>query len=165
MLLHTTQLFFIFQILTSLCRSRNPMFLEPKRTLTCSHELSNFSQIYSDHTPHYFKVIIAYFYFKNIKGGPWGDLPICVSPPTSESRITGLWITPLARQRLGKHVSVAVNTYQSINLLLNYIIRLCPLNPKFYGAQTNTSPLKTTDYSYLHTTKISLNSTSIIIII
>jgi hypothetical protein len=51
---------------------------------------------------------------------------------------------------------------QSINLLLNYIIRLCPLNPRFYGAQTNISPLKTTAYSYLHTTNISLNSTSII---
>jgi hypothetical protein len=54
---------------------------------------------------------------------------------------------------------------QSINLLLNYIIRLCPLNPRFYGAQTNTSPLKTTAYSCLHTTKISINSTSIINII
>jgi hypothetical protein len=46
---------------------------------------------------------------------------------------------------------------QSINLLLNCIIRLCPLNPRFYGAQTNTSPLKTTAYGYLDTTKISLN--------
>jgi hypothetical protein len=54
---------------------------------------------------------------------------------------------------------------QSISLLLNYIIRLFPLNPRFYGAQTNTSPLKTTAYSYLHTTKISPNSTSIINII
>jgi hypothetical protein len=44
--------------------------------------------------------------------------------------------------------------FQSINLLLNYIIRLCPLNPRFYGAQTNTSQLKTTAYSCLHTTKI-----------
>jgi hypothetical protein len=54
---------------------------------------------------------------------------------------------------------------QSINLLLNYLVRLCPLNPRLYGAQTNTSPLKTTAYGYLHTTKISLNSTSIINII
>jgi hypothetical protein len=39
--------------------------------------------------------------------------------------------------------------WNSINqyiLLLNYIIRLCPINPWFYGAQTNTSPLKTTAY-------------------
>jgi hypothetical protein len=53
----------------------------------------------------------------------------------------------------------------NFNLLLNYLIRLCPLNPRFYGAETNTSPLKTAAYSYLRTTKISLNSTSVINII
>jgi hypothetical protein len=54
---------------------------------------------------------------------------------------------------------------QSINLLLDYIIRLCPLDPRFYGAQTNTCPLKTTAYSCLHTTNISFSSTSIINVI
>jgi antitoxin component of RelBE/YafQ-DinJ toxin-antitoxin module len=58
-----------------------------------------------------------------------------------------------------------VEVSQSINLLLNYIIRQCPLNPRVYGAQTNSSSLKTTAYGYLHTTKISLNSTSVINII
>jgi hypothetical protein len=54
---------------------------------------------------------------------------------------------------------------QSINLSLDYLIRLCPLNPRFYGAQTNTYLHKTTVYSCLHTTKISISSTSIINII
>jgi hypothetical protein len=50
-------------------------------------------------------------------------------------------------------------------LYLYYVTRLCPLNPTFYGAQTNTCPLKTTAYGYLHNTKIFLNSTFIINII
>jgi hypothetical protein len=54
-----------------------------------------------------------------------------------------------------KHIKTyLLNTCnQSIYLLLNYVIRLCPLNPSFYEAQANTCPLKTTAYSYLHTTR------------
>jgi hypothetical protein len=55
------------------------------------------------------------------------------------------------------HVSQSINQF-----ILNFLIRLCPFNTRFYRAQTNTNPLKATAYGYLHTTKTPLNSTSII---
>jgi hypothetical protein len=47
----------------------------------------------------------------------------------------------VAREKPKKIVQISIFCHD-VHLLLNYIIRLCPLNPMFHEAQTNTCPLK-----------------------
>jgi hypothetical protein len=56
--------------------------------------------------------------------------------------------TALTRLLTHTHIYISINQF-----IVKFVIRLCPLNNRFYGTQTNTNPLKTTAYGYLHTTK------------